>query len=38
VYDQPVPDHTTLKALERVIRPQSLHPLNDRVLALAQTY
>ncbi len=38
VYDHPVPDHTTLHDLERVIRPQTLHRLNDRLLVLAQTY
>ncbi len=38
VYDQPVPDHTTLNDLERLLRPQTLHQLNDRVLALAQLY
>jgi IS5 family transposase len=38
VYDQPVPDFTTLNDLERVIRPRTLHQINDRVLVLAQTY
>lgn len=38
VYDHPVPDHTTLNDLERVIRPRTLHQINDRVLVLAQTY
>jgi IS5 family transposase len=38
VYDQAVPDFTTLNDLERVIRPQTLHQLNDRVLVLAQSY
>jgi transposase, IS5 family len=38
LYDQPVPDHTTLNDLERVIRPWTLHQLNERVLTLAQTY
>jgi IS5 family transposase len=38
LYDQPVPDHTTLNDLERVIRPETLHRINDRVLVLAQTY
>jgi transposase, IS5 family len=38
VYDQPVPDYTTLHDLERVIRPRTLHQLNDRVLVLAQSY
>jgi IS5 family transposase len=38
VYDQPVPDFTTLNDLERVIRPRTLHQINNRVLVLAQTY
>lgn len=38
IYDHPVPDYTTLNDLERVIRPRTLHQINDRVLALAQTY
>jgi IS5 family transposase len=38
VHDQPVPDFTTLNDLERVIRPRTLHQINDRVLVLAQTY
>ncbi len=38
VYDQPVPYHTTLNDLARVIRPQTLHRMNDRILVLAQTY
>jgi hypothetical protein len=38
VYDHPVPDHTTQNDLERLVRPQTLHPMNDRVLALAQDY
>ena len=38
VYDQPVPDFTTLNDLERVIQPQTLHQINDQVLVLAQTY
>lgn len=38
VYDHCVPDHTTLNDLERVIRPQTLHRINERVLALAQLY
>ena len=36
VYDHPVPDHTTLNDLERLIQPQTLHRLNDRLLKLAQ--
>jgi transposase, IS5 family len=38
VYDQPVPDFTTLNDLERVIRPRTLHQINERVLVLAQSY
>jgi transposase, IS5 family len=38
VYDQPVPDFTTLNDLERVIRPHTLHQINERLLTLAQTY
>src|ERR671924_1840318 len=36
VYDHPVPDHTSLNDLERLIQPQTLHRLNDRLLTLAQ--
>jgi transposase, IS5 family len=36
VYDQAVPDHSTLNDLERQIQPQTLHRLNDRVLRVAQ--
>lgn len=38
VYNEPVPDHTTLNDLERVIQPRTLHRLNDRIMALAQDY
>lgn len=38
VYDHPVPDYSTLNDLERQIRPQTLHRMNDRVLQLAQDY
>jgi IS5 family transposase len=38
VYDHPVPDHTTLNDLERLIQPKTLHRLNDRLLKLAQDY
>jgi IS5 family transposase len=38
VYDHPVPDHTTHNDLERLVRPKTLHRMNDRVLALAQEY
>lgn len=36
VYQQRVPDHSTLNDLERVIQPQTLHRINDRLLHLAQ--
>jgi transposase, IS5 family len=36
VYDQRVPDHSTLNDLERQIEPQTLHRLNDRVLRVAR--
>jgi len=36
VYNEPVPDHTTLNDLERVIQPKTLHHINDRIIALAQ--
>jgi IS5 family transposase len=38
VYDHPVPDYSTLNDLERVIRPQTLHHMNDRVIQLAEEY
>ena len=38
VYNEPVPDHTTLNDLERVIQPKTLHRINDRIIALAQDY
>jgi IS5 family transposase len=38
VYDHPVPDHTTQNDLEQLVRPQTLHQMNNRVLALAQEY
>jgi IS5 family transposase len=38
VYNEPVPDHTTLNELERVIQPKTLHRLNDRIITLAQDY
>ncbi len=37
VYAHPVPDHTTLNDLERVIRLPTLHQLNDRIVRLAET-
>jgi IS5 family transposase len=36
VYNEPVPDHTTLNDLERVIQLRTLHRLNDRMIMLAQ--
>ena len=38
VFNEPVPDHTTLNDLERVIQPQTLHRLNDRIITLAQEH
>jgi len=38
VYDQAVPDHTTLNDLEGVIRERTLHRINERILVLAQTH
>lgn len=38
VYNEPVPDHTTLNDLERVIQPGTLHRINDRVITLAREY
>lgn len=36
VYQQRVPDHSTLNDLERVMQPKTLHRINDRLLVLAQ--
>ncbi len=36
VYNQRVPDHTTLNDLERLIEVRTLHQLNERLLVLAQ--
>ena len=36
VYDQRVPDHSTLNDLERVIQPKTLHRLNDRIAELVE--
>jgi hypothetical protein len=33
VYDQSVPDHSTLNDLERLIRVQTQHQINERLLA-----
>ncbi len=38
VYDQRVPDHTTLNDLEGRIRERTLHQINERVLVLAQLH
>lgn len=38
VYDQRVPDHTTLNDLERLIQVRTLHQINERVLVLAQVH
>jgi IS5 family transposase len=38
VYDNPVPDYSTLNDLERLIRPQTLHHMNDRVMQLTEEY
>ena len=38
VYDNPVPDYSTFNDLERLIRPQTLHQMNDRVIQLAEEY
>ena len=37
VYDQSVPDHSTLNDLERLIRVQTQHRINERLLVLAQS-
>ena len=38
VYDQPVPHDSTQNDLERLIRAQTLHRMNDRLMQLAQDY
>jgi len=38
VYNEAVPDHSTLNDLERVIQPGTLHRINDRVITLAHEY
>jgi IS5 family transposase len=38
VYDQWVPDYTTINDLERWIRPPTLHLINNRLVMLAQEY
>ena len=38
VYDNPVPDYSTLNDLERAVRPRTLHQMNDRVIQLAEDY
>jgi transposase, IS5 family len=37
VYNQRVPDHSTLNDLERLIRVQTQHQINERLLVLAQS-
>lgn len=37
IYDQRVPDHTTLNDLERVVQVKTQHQINDRLLVLAQS-
>ncbi len=37
VYDQRVPDHSTLNDLEHLVCVQTQHEINDRLLALAQS-
>lgn len=37
VFNQSVPDHSTLNDLERFVRVQTQHQINERLLALAQT-
>ena len=37
VYDQSVPDHSTLNDLERLMRVPTLHQINERLLVLAQS-
>jgi IS5 family transposase len=36
IYDHPVPNHSTLCDRERLVRPASLHALNDRLIRLGQ--
>ncbi len=36
IYDHPVPNHSTLCDRERLVRPASLHALNDRLVGLGQ--
>jgi IS5 family transposase len=38
VYEQRVPDHSTLNDLERLLRVQTQHQLNERLLVLAQCF
>ena len=37
VYDQQVPDHTTLNDLERLVQVKTQHRINERLLVLAQS-
>lgn len=36
IYDHPVPNHSTLCDRERLVRPASLHALNNRLIGLGQ--
>ena len=36
IYDHPVPNHSTLRDREALIRPASLHALNDRLVRVGQ--
>jgi len=38
VYNERVPDYSTINDLERLIRPQTLHLINNRLVVLAQEY
>jgi len=38
VYDQKVPDHSTLNDLERLMRVPTQHQINERLLVLAQSF
>ncbi|SRR6266851_3459488 len=38
VYDQPVPNYSTLNELERAVRPCTLQRMNERLMVLAQAY
>jgi IS5 family transposase len=38
VYNERVPDYTTINDLERLIQPKALHLINNRLVVLAQEY